>query len=71
MILFLFIKIFGKIYKDILCRRKCEEIIGNKSILIVYCYMIVNLIKIKWLYFFKSFGKGKLVLYVVLNVKFF
>lgn len=58
-------------YKDILCRRKCEEIIGNKSILIVYCYMIVNLIKIKWLYFFKSVGKGKLVLYVVLNVIFF
>lgn len=68
MILFLFIKTFGKIYKDISCRRKCEEITGNKSIPTVQCHMTVNLIKIKRSQLLKSFGKGKSVLHVVLNV---
>lgn len=55
-------------YKDISCSRKCEEITGNKSIPTVHCHMTVNLIKIKRSHLLKSFGKGKSVLHVVLNV---
>lgn len=65
--MFLFIKTVGK-YKDISCRRKCEEITGNESIPTVQCHMTVNLIKIKRSYLLKSFGEGKSVLHVVLNV---